>query len=330
MFICPKCKNELSGFYLLKCTCGYEVPKIDSIYQFTDEAPISLANDGHKYLGYEYVGENYEEPNVSENIVKNSDYGIYGACSKKLVELLGKNCVVLDLGCGLGPASIPLAMEGAKTIAADISQNMLSVGVERAKNKKLDENLIFVRMNGYKLMIAEGSVDAVVAIDMLHQVDEPETVVKEILRVLKPNGVFVQYGCRGLPLTETQREINAICSTALNDIQDYYQKTLTELGYVGLPFSSWVKVSDFIDKYFYKPKIHETNSDTSWTGKMQKGIHKLKTRASGSAQLIPDDMHCIAWTKTDKYAKEKYGDNYYNMPSYSRFTGVLEIYKLKV
>jgi hypothetical protein len=60
-----------------------------------------------------------------------------------------------------------------------------------------------------------------------------------------------------------------------------------------------------------------------------KGINKLKTRASGSAQLITDDIHNAAWSAADKYAREKYGVDYYNMQGYSKFTGILEIYKQK-
>jgi SAM-dependent methyltransferase/transcriptional regulator with XRE-family HTH domain len=331
IFICPKCSNKLIGFKPKKCVCGYEIPQKDSVYQFTDEPAISLDQEGHKYLGYEYVGINYEGSDDKEEFInkKIEDYGIFGSCSQKLVELIGKDCVVLDLGCGLGAASIPLAMYGAKVIAADISQTMLSAAADRIHAKQLHGSITLVRMNGYNLKLADNCVDAVVAIDMLHQVDDPEIVIKEILRVLKPNSVFAQFNCQGLPMTEEQQIINQKCGAALNDIQNYYQNALDMAGYKGIPFSSWDKVKTCIEKYFYAPEIFETNTEFTWTGKMQKGINKLKTRASGSAQLIADDIHNAAWSITDKYAREKYGVDYYNIPGYSRFTGILEIYKQK-
>ncbi|HAN20968.1 MAG: hypothetical protein A2Y15_03140 [Clostridiales bacterium GWF2_36_10] len=62
---------------------------------------------------------------------------------------------------------------------------------------------------------------------------------------------------------------------------------------------------------------------------MEKEITKLKTRASGSAQLIPDDIHNKAWEKTNEYAINIYGEDYINIPGFSKFSGQLEVYKIK-
>jgi len=222
IFICPKCQIDLHKFFPEKCACGYEIPITDSIYQFCDDPPISLEKEGHKYLGYENVGENYDGTVSKSYENYDDDYGIFGACSVKLVEIMGKGCTILDLGAGLGPASITLAKAGANVIAADISQKMLSVAVKRTSGRQLEGDLIFTRMNGYNLQISDNSIDAVVAIDMLHQVDNPEAVFKEILRVLKPDGVFIQYGCIGLPIDDEQWKINLNCRETESDIRSYY------------------------------------------------------------------------------------------------------------
>jgi len=72
-------------------------------------------------------------------------YGVYEASGDLIAEKFGKNITVLDLGAGLGTASIPLAKNGIYTIAADISNVMLSTAVARAKGRF--DNLIFARMN---------------------------------------------------------------------------------------------------------------------------------------------------------------------------------------
>lgn len=64
-------------------------------------------------------------------------------------------------------------------------QVMMESAVKRAKKYNIaDDRIIFVRMNGHKLELADNSVDAVIALDMLHQVDCPELVMNEIIRVL--------------------------------------------------------------------------------------------------------------------------------------------------
>ena len=220
-------------------------------------------------------------------------------------------------------------MAGAKTIAADISQKMLSVAVKRARGRQLEEHLVFARMNAFRLSIADHSMDAVVELAMLHQTDNPACVVNEILRVLKPDGILVRYGCEGLPITKEQKEINRKCNEALGDIQRFYQDMLNKSGYEGLPFESWAAADECIRRCFEPPEAIRTDFTQVWTGKMKYGIHKLKTRASGGAQLIPDEIHNASWQSTDAYAMEKYGEDYVNMPGYSKFTGPLEIYKIK-
>lgn len=327
MFICPKCYHRLAFFYPEQCVCGYVVPRVAGVYQFCDDPPIAVDRPGRRYLGYEHVGEDYEGGPRQEPV--DDDYGIFGSCSRELVRLLGRGCTVLDLGCGLGPAAITLAMAGANVIAADISQTMLSVAAQRAAQKQLHGHLAFVRMNAYNLAICSNSVDAVVAIDVLHQRDDPEAAVKEILRVLKSEGVFVEYDSVGLPLTPEQQAINRHCVEMLRDIRRYYDAALVKRGYTGPPFSSWEKGKDAVAAYFEPPTQLRTDYEGVWTEQMRKGIHKLKTRAGGSAQLIPDDIHAAAWEETHMYAVSKYGEDYLNTPGYSRYSSMIKVYRPK-
>jgi hypothetical protein len=141
--------------------------------------------------------------------------------------------------------------------------------------------------------------------------------------------VLVRYGCTGLPLTAEQDAVRARCNEALNDITRFYNETLKELGYLGRPFESWAQASECVNMYFEQPEVIQTDYVEVWTEKMKYNIYKLRTRASGGAQLIPDQIHDEAWNRTNGYAIEKYGPDYMNMPGYSKYTGPLLIYKIK-
>jgi hypothetical protein len=93
----------------------------------------------------------------------------------------------------------------------------------------------------------------------------------------------------------------------LTDIQNNYYDALTRHGYTEPPFSSWRwrTVRKVIDRYFEVPELLYTDYDGVWTEKMHKGIHKLKTRASGSAQLIPNEVHAAAWEEAHRNAVSK-------------------------
>jgi ubiquinone/menaquinone biosynthesis C-methylase UbiE len=329
IFKCTECGKELNGFIPLKCECGFSVTVINGVYQFTNDSPISIEGDGLKWLGYENVGENYEP-----GYVFNKDDDNVGS-SKELAEFMGNDKIILDLGAGLGGSSISFALAGLRAIGADISQAMLEAAIKRAQKHNVpDDKIIFVRMNGYKLELADNSVDVVIAIDVLHQVDRPELVMEEIKRVLKPDGFFLQYGGgKNLGYTEEQQTANTRYNEAQKDIQSFYDKIIIETGYGELPFSSWDKAADSIKENFVEfITIEDTGmygaNNMEWPLKL--GLHKIKTRASGSKQLIPDEIHNEAWARTDEYAKSKYGENYDGMTRYLNFTSGMILYKLRV
>ena len=341
IFKCPSCGKTLNGFIPAKCSCGIDTLIIDEVYQFTHDNPIFIEGDGLKWLGYENVGENYEpaialgSDNLSDNMSVGYNVGnsmFIGNCSRKLKEYLGDNCVVLDLGAGLGQASIPLALAGANTIAADISQSMLSSNYKRAKKYQVGDNYICTRMNAYKLEIADDIIDAVVEIDMLHQVDRPELVVEEIKRVLKPSGVYVKYGCFPMDITDMQKLTNDEFNAIQKDITNYYLTALKINSDIDLrTFNSWEKARTCISEsgYFEEYTFVESDVISEWYTDMRFALHKLKTRAAGSEQLIPDDIHKNAWDKAEEYARNKYGEDYNDFKRYDKKMGFLEIYKLK-
>lgn len=329
VFKCSKCEAPLKGFYPEICSCGYSIPVVDGVYQMTDDVPISLG-DNLKWLGYEKVGINYEPAFSLKH--HDGDFGMMGACSRKLADVLGKDKIVLDIGAGLGQASIPLALAGVKTIAADISQSMMKAAVIRASENNVPTgSLICARMNAYRLRLLDHSIDAIIEIDMLHQVNKPHLVMDEIKRVLKPSGQYIKYRSSGLEYTEKEYTRNQIYVQTLNDIQHYYQAIITEAGYAGPPFSSWQAAENCINETFLSPEAvysDEIIQIADWD--IRTGLHKLITRASGSSQLIPDNIHERAWKRTNEYAINKFGINYMDINRNFRFKGYIDIYRFRV
>lgn len=95
---------------------------------------------------------------------------------------------VLDVGCGIGGHL-------ARLNSASIE---LRVGVDPGlsgliKGKKLFPDIYFVNANGYALPFQAHSFDLVICIDVIEHVEQPEDLLKEIHRVLKPEGaMFLQ------------------------------------------------------------------------------------------------------------------------------------------
>jgi 2-polyprenyl-6-hydroxyphenyl methylase/3-demethylubiquinone-9 3-methyltransferase len=91
--------------------------------------------------------------------------------------------VVLDAGCGGGLVAARLAEAGASVVGLDASLPSLAVA-DRAVPKR------FAPVAGAleRLPLADASVDAVVAADVLEHVGDLPAVVAELARVLAPGG----------------------------------------------------------------------------------------------------------------------------------------------
>jgi len=322
-YLCPKCRTKT---LLPICkNCGYEIPFIHSIYRFCNDPSVKL--EGHKqYIGYDNIGEDFE-PEVTYWNANNTDrYGVYAACSDLIAKKFGTDISVLDLGAGLGSASIPLAKNGIYTIAADISAVMLSTAAKRAKGRY--DNLVLAQMNAYNLMLPDNSIDIVIENAMLHLVDEPELVIKEISRVLKPGGKLIRFGSPGMPITKEEAEQNKYCNAVLSDLSDHYYKYLEKHQYQSTGF--YIDYRSVLLQYFESPyKENAEGFVEVFTDKMKFRLHRMKTGAHSDLQRTPKELIYAAWNDTDEYARSKYGNDYAEIKGFSKYGAALDIYIVK-
>ena len=131
-YLCPKCKSKT---LLPRCNCGYEIPFVNSIYRFFNGASVKLEGD-KQYIGYDNIGEDFEPEVTYWDANTTERYGVYAACGDLIAKKFGTKINVLDLGAGLGTASIPLAKDGIYTIAVDISAVMLDTAAKTRHTQK--------------------------------------------------------------------------------------------------------------------------------------------------------------------------------------------------
>jgi len=96
---------------------------------------------------------------------------------------------VLDLGCGTGVCTYDLAKRAKKVVGVDIS----TWAIEKAKANPIAEklNVDFVVGDAENIPFPDNTFDVVVNTALLQYFDEPQKVINEIHRVLKPGGVAV-------------------------------------------------------------------------------------------------------------------------------------------
>jgi 2-polyprenyl-6-hydroxyphenyl methylase/3-demethylubiquinone-9 3-methyltransferase len=95
---------------------------------------------------------------------------------------------ILDLGCGGGLMTIPLARLGRAIKGVDLSEGSLAVARSRAPK---DLDVEFEKGDVYRLDEPSAAYDAVLAMDVLEHLERPGAALKEAGRVLRPGGVFM-------------------------------------------------------------------------------------------------------------------------------------------
>jgi SAM-dependent methyltransferase len=95
---------------------------------------------------------------------------------------------VLDLACGTGNLAIPLARRGMHVTGVDIAANLLEQARERAAAEGLD--ITFEEGDAEQLSYPDSTFDGVVTMFGAMFAPQPERVVTECARVLKPGGLL--------------------------------------------------------------------------------------------------------------------------------------------
>lgn len=128
-------------------------------YEAQDD-PIALLRNQHKL----------EMPWILEEIRRN----------------IGFRAEILDIGCGAGFLSNDLALAGHKVTGLDLSSSSLKV----AESRDRTHSVKYIQGDAYHVPFPSRSFDVVASMDMLEHVSDPQQVIAEASRVLRPGGLF--------------------------------------------------------------------------------------------------------------------------------------------
>lgn len=121
------------------------------------------------------------------------DYDSFVKYYEQIFARIGiKPSLVLDLACGTGNITLPMARLGYDMIGVDLSGEMLGIAAEKAREENLDILFLNQDMTEFELY---GTVDAAVcALDGVNYLTldgEVEQLMALIKNYLNPGGVFI-------------------------------------------------------------------------------------------------------------------------------------------
>ena len=137
--------------------------------------------DGAKF--WDRIAERYSKKPIADD----------AAYQKKLEvsrEYFRPDWEVLEIGCGTGSTALTHAPYVKHIRATDISSKMIEIARRKAAAAAV-ENVSFEQTAIDELKVTDESLDAVLALSVLHLLEDKEDVIASIYRMLKPGGVFI-------------------------------------------------------------------------------------------------------------------------------------------
>lgn len=102
--------------------------------------------------------------------------------------------LILDLGCGTGNITIPMSKLGYDMIGLDISEEMLFIASEKAREDGLSDKILFLNQDMTEFELY-GTVDSIICaldgINYLTEDDDLEKLFSLADNYLNPDGIFI-------------------------------------------------------------------------------------------------------------------------------------------
>ncbi len=137
---------------------------------------------------FDTISGNYDDLN------RVISFGIDVKWRKKVLKLVSEKNpkTILDIATGTGDLAILMADTSAeKIIGLDISKGMLDIGIQKIANKNLSSKIEMLLADSENMPFDDNTFDAVTVAFGIRNFETLEKGLAEILRVLKPNGIFV-------------------------------------------------------------------------------------------------------------------------------------------
>ena len=216
---------------------------------------------------------------------------------------------VLDFGAGTGWISRQLTQLGCRAILLDVSPTGLEIAKELYRRLPIVGERPapqFVAFDGRRIDVPDGTVDRILCFDALHHAPNPDQVLSEFGRILKPGGIagfsepgarhsmsaMSQYEMRTHGVVENDVDIHALWRTA--QAQGFADLKIMILN--GPPFYvSLAEYEDFLaggqtgERWATATRVHQRNTRVFFLTKA--GVETLDSRSvAGLAAHISVDQ----------------------------------------
>jgi SAM-dependent methyltransferase len=114
------------------------------------------------------------------------------AIGEAVLAQVGADRRVLEIGIGTGRIALPVVEAGCRVIGFDLSADMLHEVGAQLEGDGRRERLRIIRADMHAIPLRDDSVDAALAVHVLHLARDWRRVLREAARVMRPGAAFIE------------------------------------------------------------------------------------------------------------------------------------------
>jgi ubiquinone/menaquinone biosynthesis C-methylase UbiE len=168
---------------------------------------------------------------------------------------------ILDVGTGTAQIPIELCRRplDSDVWAIDLAVEMLLLAEQNVREAALDGRILLEQEDAKAMNYADADFDWVISNSIAHHIPEPESSLREMLRVLRPGGFFF---VRDLLRPETDTEVEAIVRTYAGSENEHQQQLFRQSLHAALTVDEMRELMTSLG--WYGESVSQ-NSDRHWT-----------------------------------------------------------------
>jgi ubiquinone/menaquinone biosynthesis C-methylase UbiE len=132
--------------------------------------------------------KNHREMTERETLYRQFGYDSSTSIAYFLSKILPLNGIILEIGSGKGRFLSALANNAQKVISIDVDNKIQHVAYLTTLFAKVNHRVCFEIQNAQQLRWQANSFNAVVTMNAMHHIPQPDRALAEMVRVLKPGG----------------------------------------------------------------------------------------------------------------------------------------------
>lgn len=190
---------------------------------------------------------------------------------------------VLDIGCNRGDTELFMVNSNpqiAKVVGIDIDELKLSDASKKVSTELEREKIEFQKMDACNLEFEDESFDKVICAETIEWIEEPQRVIQEVKRVLKPQGIAI--------IQHSDFDTQVFSTTKLSLTREIINK-FTDSGSdgtIGRKLLGWCKRVAFKE---IKPVIYSVINDSFKKNYYSYQIAQMMKEWLTSQQLIEEE-----------------------------------------